>query len=176
MTQNDFLYPLFTLSPYIVAIIVLVWGFGSLLIVAIKTKTVMTRFFINPKFMLGDLFLLPLAGGLITFFYQEVSIPLSITTSPLWNIVTLAISLFISLGVGAKLRLLSLKYILGLPHGLFHVFFTYLFLAFMSKGLWQLLFGQSSPLLWATWLIVMILVVSHLGIGMKWTKILFIKK
>lgn len=170
MAKNDFLYPLFSLPPFIVYLVVLIWGFGSILLLAIKTKAVKNILLKNPGFIVGDFFLLPAGGGLITFFYQSVSEPLLITTSHLWHLLSFAISLGITLGTGLRYKLIQTSYIIGLPHGLFHLFFTYLFLTFISKGFWQLIFGESSITLWIVWAAAIVTVLFHLLLGTIWPK------
>lgn len=152
MTQNDFLHPLLSLPPIIVYLIVLTFGFGSLFFVAIRTKLVRNALIKNPAFMIGDVFLLHAAGGLITFFYQQVVHPIPMTTHPIWTTTTLLISLFITLAFGVKFKFLNKRIMWWLPHGILHWLFTYLFLTFVTKGLFQLLYGESSIILWGQFL------------------------
>lgn len=170
MTQNDFLHPLLILPPFIVYLIILVWGFGSLLLVAIKTKTLRTHLVRNPGFMIGDFFLLPAAAALITFFYQSVTSPLPVTTSLTWTQATAILSLIITISLGVKFKKYN-KYLIWVwPHGVFHLLFTYLFITFISKGFWQLVFGENSPLLWMIWITAVFAVAIHLILGTIWPK------
>lgn len=170
MTQNDFLHPLLILSPFIVYLIILSCGFGSLVLVAIRTKSIRNALIKNPAFMVGDVFLLPAAGGLITFFYQQIVHPIPVTTNPTWTTVTLIVSLFITLFFGVKFKFLNKRIMWWLPHGILHWFFMYLFLTFVTKGLFQLLYGQGSIVLWVLWWLVILMVAIHQFLGQLWPK------
>jgi len=75
MTQNDFFNSLFLLNPFFVAFLTWFWGFGSLVIYAIRTESVSTLLLKHPGIMIGDFFLIPFSMFLITYFYQRVVIP-----------------------------------------------------------------------------------------------------
>lgn len=170
MTQNDFLHQLLILPPFIVYLVILISGFGSLLLVAMRTKVVRSALLKNPAFIIGDAFLLPAAGGLITFFYQTVSNPVPATTLEVWHLITLAISLAVTTGFGIKLKFFNRRYIWGLPHGIFHLFFTYLFITFVSKGFLQLVYGESNITLWVIWISVILAILIHHILGTFWPK------
>ncbi|MBI2596383.1 hypothetical protein HYW46_06665 [Candidatus Daviesbacteria bacterium] len=165
MTNNDFLNYLFNLQPTWVALLIFLWGVGSLLIVAAKTKTIKTVLFKNPGIVVGDFFLLPIAGGLITFFYQQVTNPVPVN-NPLWTLSIMFISLLLTIFSALRFKLLN---ILWLPHGLFYLFMSYIVLTFISKGLWQLIHG-GTPLLWLIWILVVFAVTTHQLLGILWSK------
>lgn len=171
MLRNDFLEPLLSLSPAIVFAVILIWGFGSILLVAVRTKSVRNRLIRNPGFMIGDLLLIPASGGLIAFFYQDLEKPLPETVSVIWTWGALILGIIISTSLGKKFDLLKKEYLwLWAPHGLFHIFFTYVTVTFITKGFWQLLRGESSLILALTWFVVVFMILAHLRLGAVFPK------
>jgi len=167
ITEKDFLDPLYSLGPYIVAIVILFWGFGTLLLVAIKTKTVFSVLLANPAFI-GDLFLLPIAGFLITYFYRSVNNPIDIIILPVWSYVILTIAIILTVVSVTRNELFNIWWI---PHQTFYCFFAYLTISFLIKGLLQLILVTSDKALWLVWASVLILVSASAILGIVFPKI-----
>jgi len=74
LSQNDFLNPIFSVNPLLLAVFVFLWGNGSLLIVAAKTKSIREVFFRSPSILLGDFFILPGIIFVVAWHYQNVLI------------------------------------------------------------------------------------------------------
>ena len=53
------------------AVIIFVWGVGSLYLVALRTKAVRSVFLSKPSIVLGDFLILPFLGGLIAYAYES---------------------------------------------------------------------------------------------------------
>lgn len=170
MTQNDFLQPLFVLHPLIVVLTVLVFNFISLLVPAIVKKTVKSHLFNNPAFLIGDFFLLPLSSGSIALFYQLVTNPVAETTNPMWTTSAFIISIIFSIMHGLWYNFFHLRYIAWVLHAVFFVLFGYLIITFISKGFWQLIKGESSPILLAVWVVAVFAVLIHELLGKIWPK------
>lgn len=147
MTEGDFLRPFLALHPAIVALVIWVWGFGSLVLVGLKTQTLKASVFKNIPIMVGDFFLLPLSAALIVMFYQSVENPLKALASPLWGIVAVAVAVILTLISASRFKLLNRWWLL---HSLFYFFLSYLVITFFLKGIYQLTLQEnSSPFLWA---------------------------
>jgi len=167
MTENDFLNPLFSLGPFIVAMVILFWGFGTLVLVAIKTKTVFSVLLANPAFI-GDFLLLPVAGFLITYFYRSVTSSIDIIILPVWSYGILTIAVILTVVSVTRNELFSIWW---LPHQTFYCFFAYLSISFLIKGLLQLIIGAGSKPLWLIWTGVLILVTSSGVLGLIFPKV-----
>lgn len=165
MEQNDFLASLLNINPLIFSSLIWFFGFGSIFLVAIKGKTVKKDLLRNPGFILGDFFVIPIIGGLISYFYQQVSNPLLITTSPYWNL-TLIIAILITFYMGIKFKLMKLWWF---PHGLFHVIFTYILINFLFKGVLQLV-DTGGFELWIIWFLVLAGIIAHYALGIRYPK------
>ncbi len=158
MTENDILRPLLGLHPVVLAVIVWAWGYGSLLLAAIKTQS-LRDLFTHPGFIVGDFFMLPIAAGLIAWFYHAVSDPVPSATHVVWT-----------LGAGVSALVLTIVSVVRSgnvevwwwPHTGFYWFMTYLVTAFMGKSLLQLVRGEEDYAMWALWLGVMLAIAVHL--------------
>lgn len=170
MAQNDFLYPLLALHPLLVALIVFISNFISLLIPAFVKKTVTTHLFKNPAFLIGDFFLLPVTSGLIALFYQHILNPVAETMSVGWTTVTFVLSVVLSFVHALRYNVVGVRYIAWLPHGVFFVLFGYLIITFISKGFWQLTKGDGSTVLWVVWALVVLAILVHELLGKIWPK------
>ena len=167
MTQNDFINPLFSLNPILVAVIIWLTGWGYLFLFALRTNSLDT-FLRHPGFMIGDFLMLPLAGFLITFFYQQFTNPISLITSKNWTYIALVIGL--SLAVLSAYRTLFVWKtapvdILIIPHFFFYWFISYILINFFIKGLLQNL-SSSTPLSWLIYIGVILVVLVHLILPM----------
>ncbi len=167
MTENDFLNPLFSLGPVAMALIVLFWGFGTLVLVAIQTKTVGSVLLANPAFI-GDLLLLPFAGFLIAYFYRAVVNPVGIVTSPIWCYTVGVLALLLAAISVVRSDMIS---IWGVPHLTFYCFFAYIAISFVCKGLLQLILGTNEKFLWLVWVGVLILISVHVILGLIFPKV-----
>ncbi|MEX2008464.1 MAG: hypothetical protein WD850_03175 [Candidatus Spechtbacterales bacterium] len=167
MTEGDFLAPLLNLSPLVVASVAWAWGFGSLVVVGVKTQTFRRNILKNPAVMVGDVLLLPVSAGLIVLFYQSVQQPLAETAVPAWSIAGGIIASVITATFAVRFQLLNIWW---LPHGLFFLFMAYLVVVFSTKGAYQLLLGPSSPSLWLLWTSPLLLIALHHLLGMRFKK------
>ena len=163
MTENDFLKPVFSLNPIVVALLIWFWGFGSLALIAIKTNSFGGVLLRHPGFIIGDFFLLPLAGLLIAYFYQHVSAPQRWVTSKVW--------IFGGAGAATILTVVSvvrndLIYIWFVPHGTFYWFMAYVLITFFPRGLLQLVASKAERGLWPVWLAALLAVSGHFVIPM----------
>lgn len=163
ITQNDFLNPLFSLNPVLVALIIWIAGWGSLFLFALRTNS-LSSFLKHPGFMFGDFLMLPLAGFLITLFYQQITTPVSSVTSKNWTYITAIIALFLT-ALSAYRTLFVWKTapadIFLAPHLIFYFLFLYALINFLSKGLLQLL-PNSTSFLWILYLGVIVAISTHL--------------
>lgn len=166
MTQNDPIGFLFNLQPIMLAAIVWFWGLGSLLVVAYKTKSVMSVFLRNPGIIIGDGILLPLATFLIVASYQQIDNSVIATSSVYWSAITFIVSLALTLLSRKRFNLTSNWW---LPHGLFYLFMSYIVITFLSKTIWQLL-NQPHNRLGFSFLIVLLAVIIHQTLGIIWSK------
>ena len=172
MAQNDFFNPLFSISPFLFALIILIFGWGGLFLQAIKTKSLST-FLRHPAFMIGDLLILPIIGFLMSIFYRGIAIPVEELLSTKWNYFTAIISLGIvsfTFYRSIFIKRTTSFNIFSLLHFFFAWFMAYIIITFFSKGLWQLLFGGGGLFLWILWLLVFVGVLSHISLGVLWPK------
>jgi len=167
MTENDFLKPLFSSGPLVMAVLVLLWGFGSLVLVAIRTQTVGSVLLANLAFI-GDLVLLPCAGFLITYFYRAVTNAVDVVTSPVWNYGAGVLAVLLAAMSAARNDLISIWWA---PHLTFYWFFAYMTISFLCKGLLQLILGTNKKFLWSFWVGVLILTSVHGILGLVFPKV-----
>lgn len=151
ITQNDFLNPLLSLHPAIAALIVWVTGYGSLLLLAAKTRS-LKSFLKQPGFMVGDSLMMPAAALFITLFYQQVNQPLTLLVSINWTYVTASVALIVT--AFSTYRTLYIwktapKDIFLAPHVIYYFFMAYALINFFGKGFLQLLATPTVPLLLA---------------------------
>ncbi len=71
MSRGDFLRPLFALHSLGVALVIWATEWGSLLLIAWGANTSAAGFLRHPGYMIGDFFVLPLAGLLVARFYRS---------------------------------------------------------------------------------------------------------
>ncbi len=166
ITQNDFLNPLFSLNPIIVALIILFLDFSTLALVAIKTRTIKSVLFKIPAVLLGDFFLIPFTGFLITYFYQNTNTELSILADSIWTTITAFLAIIITVVFGLKFNLIKTIWI---PHGIFFWFMAYIVITFISKGFYLFLFERNVVLL-SIWISVCVCIFLHQMLGLIWPK------
>lgn len=136
ITQNDFLNPLFSLNPIIVALIVWFTGWGSLFLIAWKTNSISVVLLKHPGFMIGDFLLLPLAGFLITYFYQSVNSPMTFVTSMKFTYFAIIFAVICTMLSALRSIFITKNYhgIWSLPHITFIWFMVYILASFISTG------------------------------------------
>ena len=136
MAQNDFLRPLFTQPPTLVAVVVLVTGWGSLLLIAWRADAITDTLLRSPGFMIGDLVLLPLAGGLIASCYRKSWTPPHPTHPKILTYSSLVVATLFVLAATHYSLLVSGNYhgIWSVPHTLFIWFIAYVLVHFFFKG------------------------------------------
>src|SRR5207249_2003506 len=149
----------FACPPPVVAMLVWVWGFGSLLWCGWRTRSITRSILVNPSFLVGDGVLLPTVAYSITAFYQLVDHPLALTFAPAWNAAAAIFALLATTVSAVRFRLFNPWFV---PHGLFYGCFAYIVLTFFSKGLYQLVVGESTVAMWLLWLSALVGVVAHL--------------
>lgn len=135
-----------TLHPIFVGAVYLVFGWGSLLLIAWRLDVVRDSFLSNPAFMVGDLALLPLCGALMSAFYRG-SVPGMRLDLGRWIVVVSALIATISAGATAIFSIfLTDTYhgIWSVPHTLFIWFFAYTFVSFLPRAFILTAFGLSS--------------------------------
>lgn len=165
VAENDIFWFLFKLHPLLVAVIVWLLGFGSLVLVAIKTKSLKESIVKNPGVMIGDFFLLPSVGFLIAYTYQSVQASTDLLSSPYWNLI-LIIALILVLISAIRFNHKSLWW---LPHNFFYFLMSYVVLTFLLKGFFYLIAeGDSSRLV--TYAAVLVLVALHQLLGLLFLK------
>lgn len=167
MTQNDFLGPLFNLPPFVVAAVTWVWGFGSLVLYGYKTRSIKSVVFKSPGIMIGDFFIIPGISFLITYFYQTAESPLLATTFPCWTITTALVALLMAIVSAVRFDHVNRWFS---PHSLFYWFVAYILLTSLSKGFYQLVFGEGAPTLWLAWSLILIGTLTHVALGVIWRK------
>ena len=163
MAQHDFLRPLFTQALALVASVVLVTGWGSLLLIAWRAGAITDTFLKSPGFMIGDLILLPLAGGLIAGCYKKSWAPLHPAPAKKLNYIALALATLAVLAATLYSLLVSGNYhgIWSVPHTLFTWFVVYVLAHFILKGAY-LLYTRSAPGLQYHYAAVIVAVSGHI--------------
>lgn len=167
MTQGDFLKPIFDLPPFLAALFIWFWGFGSLVLYGIKTKAIKSVFLRTPGIIIGDFFIIPALGFLITYFYQTIENPLVATLSPCWSAATCLIAMILAAMSAIRFNLVNRWFF---PHIIFYWFMAYILLTFLTKGLHQLIFGELVSGLRVIWLLVLIGTLTHIIMGIIWSK------
>lgn len=92
----------------------------TLLIPAIKLNSI-HKLFNNPAFILGDFFILPLTFLLILNFNYKFE----------FSVFILILSIIYTIASGIKFNLLKIYWV---PHGIFHIAFTYLVIDFFKQA------------------------------------------
>jgi len=165
MAENDILWFFFKLHPLVVALTVWFLGFGSLLLVAIKTKSLKENIIKSPGVIIGDFFLLPFAGFLISQSYQNVVSSTMLVSSSNWNFLLI---ISVTLALISTIRF-NHKSIWWLPHNVFYFLMSYIVLVFVLKGLVQLGRGENNNFL-ATYTLVLVAVSIHQLLGIFFPK------
>ena len=136
MTRDDFLSPLLTLHPLGVALVIWGTGWGSLLLIAWGTDMGAADFLRHPGYMVGDFFVLPLAGLLIAHFYRSASGALPAGVGG--RVTVLAVSIATLSTVAATLFsvFISEHYhgAWSVPHTIFIWFIAYVLAGFFIRG------------------------------------------
>jgi len=167
-TYRDSLLALFTLRPIVVAGVILVTGWGSLLLIAWGTDSITEVFLKNPGFMIGDFLLLPFAGFLIARFYRQSAkfrIPL---ISKRWTYVAVLLATFVTIIGTLYSTLISGSYhgLWSVPHTLFIWVMTYMVASFLLNGFASLR-SRSKPSLWISYLGVLGAIAAHVTIKLS---------
>jgi len=165
ITSNDFLSAMFELRPVRVALIIWSTGWGSLLLVAWREDDIYEGLLRDPGHMIGDFFMLPIAGLLITQFYRGVVEARLVVMNQKITHVALLCSSFTTIGVTFYSVWISQNYqgVWSLPHTVFIWFFSYVLITFLIKGAIQLS-RNSSPRMCATYTGVMLAMGIHLSL------------
>ena len=163
MTHNDFLKGLFATHPLLVAGVVLVTGWGSLLLIAWQSDAITNVLIKSPGFMIGDLILLPFAGLLITKFYQQIIDPTASVTSKRVPYAALILATLATIGATVYSMLVSGNYhgLWSVPHTIFIWFMAYIMIVFLFKGL-VYLSSHPARYLWFNYLGVIAAVSVHI--------------
>ena len=136
MTRDDFLSPLLTLHPLGVALVIWGTGWGSLLLIAWGTDMGAADFLWHPGYMIGDFFVLPLAGPLIAHFYRSASGALPAGVGG--RVTVLAVSIATLSTVAATLfSVFTSEHYHGawsVPHTIFIWFIAYVLAGFFIRG------------------------------------------
>lgn len=155
MIRDDFLTTFLNLNPIIAALLVLIVNFISLIIPAIRLKSI-NKLFKNPAFVIGDFLILPFITFLIINFYKNFEGQYLFAG---FTLIVLAITVLFTLYSGVRYKLMHIYWV---PHGVFHSLFGYMTLNFLLRSLWG---GHFINLL-----IVLCLIVFHYGLGIKYPK------
>lgn len=158
IVQNDVIRIFFSFNPILMGLLVWVWGWGSLLLVATRTHSISTLLK-HPGFIIGDFFMLPISAALMNVFYNSVRNPVPMATSSWWTIGMGLLSLILAIISAYR----SGNYtIWWWPHSVFYWFMSYMILVFIGKGAVQLVLGQADRDLWFLWVAALIPITVHL--------------
>ena len=145
LLKGDPLGRLISLHPIIVALIFIVLGWGTLLLIAWRLDVVESDFLWRPVFIVGDLALLPLCGALIAAYYRSASLEMPSE----WG-VRIAVGSGVLAGVAAGATvafsiLASETYagVWSVPHTIFIWFFAYTFISFLLRAFSDMTFYLS---------------------------------
>lgn len=141
----------------ITAIIVIVWGIGSLFFVAVKTKSVRTVFLKKPSIFAGDFLILPIISGLIVNSFGKRGIAIVDLSSAMFY---LSIMVGLVLAAFSAIRNQQINF-LWLPHVLFYWFMASLVFYFLVVS-----FDLKS----AVWWLVLIGILIHQTLGVIYLK------
>lgn len=163
----EILNTFYTFNPYISALIIFIAGFGSLLLVGIKTSTVKTIIFKNPAILIGDVLLLPFIGFLITSTSQRVPDTFYSNQEPLLHFTIAVIALLLTMLSAWKFKLINVWW---LPHGIFYWCMSYIILNFfLTQGILFVTNTYDILLSLALFLVVVFLFF-HFYLGWKFPK------
>lgn len=145
LLRGDPLRCVMTRHPLFIGAVFLVFGWGSLLLLAWQLDIITTSFLRNPAFMVGDLLLLPLCGVLMAAFYRASKRGMRLDLGR-WIVVVSALIATISAGVTASISIFlteSYHGVWSVPHTLFIWFFAYTFVSFLPRAFILVAFGLS---------------------------------
>ena len=160
LVEGDFLRVLLELNPIAVAIIIWAWGWGSLLLVALRSHAVKILLR-HPAIMFGDFILLPVAGGLIAWFYSNIGDASEITSSSGWAISASLLAVALTVMSERRVGHFSAWYV---PHLSFYWFMSYIVLMLAGKGLTQMIVDGGSVSNWTLWAVALGLVLTHISL------------
>lgn len=168
MTQNDFLNPVLSLTPSLVAVIIWFAGWGSLFLIAWRTDSITSVLLKHPGFMVGDFVLLPLAGFLVAYFYQSADSVLDLMRSKKWDYFSIIFATLFTIVATSYSIFISKHYqgIWSIPHTIFIWFIIYILANFLSKGSYQLLY-KPNRYLWMIYIGVLIAISFHIIIKLS---------
>lgn len=136
---------------YFAALIIFIWGAGSLYLVAVKTDSVKSVFLKRPSIIIGDFFIIPLVGGYIINYFYSTGKALNEVFSPMFLVVIGLVAIALAIISAVRFKTLGALYY---PHGLFYAFISFLILLFLigrfdlkSYAWWFVLVGISTHLL-----------------------------
>src|SRR3989344_9220885 len=110
----------------LIAALTLVWGVGSLFLVAVKTSTIKTIFLKKPSIIIGDFLILPTIAGTIANSTKNLDDLFSHTF--VWFILSASFLLTMISAFRNKLT-----HPLWIPHLVFYWFMAFIILAHLSK-------------------------------------------
>ena len=145
LLTGDPLAWLISLHPVFVALIFIVLGWGTLLLIAWRLDVVESDFLRRPVFIAGDMVLLPLCGALIAAYYRSASLELPSE----WGFriaVGSGVLAAVAAGATAAFSILASETYHGLwsaPHTIFIWFFAYTFISFLPRALSDMTFYLS---------------------------------
>ena len=164
LLSGDPLGQLISLNPVFVAILFIVFGWGSILLIAWRVDVITSEFLRNPAFMVGDLVLLPLCGGLIAAFYRSASLEMPSEGGTRIAIGSAAIA-GIAAGATAAFSIFVTETYYGwwsVPHTLFICFFAYVFVSFLPRAFSDITFYLSTRKIYHV-IVVILLPAAHIS-------------
>lgn len=163
----EILNTFYTFNPYVSALLIFLFGFGSLLLVGVKTHTVKTVIFTNPAILIGDIFLLPFIGFIITSFTQKTPTTFYSNQEPLLHFTVAVVALLLTIVAAWKFKLINPWW---LPHGIFYWFMSYIILNFfLTQGI-LFVTNTYDILLSVSLLLVIVFLFFHFYLGKKFPK------
>ena len=145
LLRGDPLRCLMNRHPLFVGAVFLVFGWGSLLLLAWRLEVITSSFLRNPAFMVGDLVLLPLCGAMMAAFYRASIRGMRLDLGR-WIVVGSGLIATIAAGATAAFSILltdTYHGIWSVPHTLFIWFFAYTFVSFLPRAFILVSFGLS---------------------------------
>ena len=136
----------------LIAALTLVWGVGSLFLVAVKTSTVKSIFLKKPSIIIGDFLILPTIAGTIANSTKNLDDLFSHTF--VWFILSASFLLTMISAFRNKLT-----HPLWIPHLAFYWFMTFIILAFLLRLNLNL-----------SWWLVLIGAIIHQSLGILFPK------
>lgn len=155
-------------QPYVVALLVWLFAFSSLALVAVRTNTVGTGLFMNPAILLGDFTLLPAIAFLITRSSRSTKMWDAVLPSSKWSVGTATLTLLLTVISGIYFGLVNSWWMF---HGLFYWLMAYMIGSFLLRGLLLFLRGVIEPRLVLTSCLVCVFVLLHQYLGIAFPKV-----